>query len=123
MNKSTAESIRVRVASGLYHKKDLWLSMRQIVNYAEFVHCVTYESYPEVRKDLAKRILEVDSARELYEDYQVGIRKLAESSMYADEKMGKGFGYEIKKENLESILKESIRKLPTINMVELPKFL
>lgn len=121
MNLYMVESIRVKLASGLYNQGDLFLGLSGEVTKEEFEGVVAYTIMPEVRSELAQRIVELEVARDIYAQYQDDLRKEVVKAEAAELSGVKYSGFHDKKAVLDSILAGNISGLETIKLEELRK--
>lgn len=117
------EMIRVKLASGLYTKTSLWLDMRSKITHEDFDSIAEYQVYPEVRGDLKQRITELPLALKVFESYQKDLREECLKAEAYELSGGKHYQLQEKKQVLDAMLEEELKKYPTVALEELKKFI
>ena len=117
------EMIRVKLASGLYTKTSLWLDMRNKISHENFNSIAEYMIEPEVRKDLKQRIQELPQAIRVFEGYQKELRDECIKAEAYELSGSKHYKLQEKKQVLDDILKEELKKYPTVTLEELKKYI
>lgn len=122
MTKHMVEDIRIKLASGLYSKGDIFLGLTGKLSKEQFEEVVDYTTMPELRKDLKLRITELSIARGIYAQYQEDLHKEVVKAEAAELSGIKYSGFHDTKSTLDAILLDNIQGLSTINQYELRKF-
>jgi hypothetical protein len=117
------ESIRVKLASGLYSKADCWKLVHTTMSWQEFDDIAEYRTFPEIRNDLKVRIEELPQAIKLFEDYQDALRHEVKRCDSFETSSNKQYPFEEKKEQLFNKLRGDLEQFSTIRAEELKKFL
>jgi hypothetical protein len=86
MTKTLVEKIRLAYATGKYDKLSLFLSYKDAIKAEDVETILEYKVFPEVRGDLALRILEIPIAQEMYSNYQEELRMLVKKDTLSDSK-------------------------------------
>lgn len=121
MTKHMVEDIRIKLASGLYSKGDIFLGLTGKVTKEEFEATIDYVVMPEIRKDLKLRIEELGAARDIYLQYQEDLQKEVVKAEAAELSGVKYSGFHDNKGNLDAILSDKIKELSTVKLEELRK--
>lgn len=120
--KTMVEDIRVKLASGLYDSRDLWLSMRNLISYEDFKDIMTFTTYQEVRPDLQARVKELEIANSAYANYQEELQREAAKAEAAELSGVKHYPFTERAEVLKAELDDQLRGLTSVNALELAKF-